>query len=145
MKTLLLIIPLLITLTSCKKPAPTRSTALPDNVVSDKPIVLKEGQTFIVMKEGDPDLQIAVGLSNGKISILELDQKAPHFEVIWRGHKKWETTTTIESGENTTFLSDRNMDGLPDLRAEISPSGTRRFDRIGEEWIELKSTKETKE
>lgn len=141
MKALLSCLVPFLALTSCEKPVPTRPAELPDNVSSDKPIVMKEGQALVFMKEGNPDLTISVGLVDGRLHIMELDQATPHFEVIWKDTKKWETTTTTKDGETTTLLRDRNMDGIPDLKAVISPTGTKRYDRIGEQWLELKSTR----
>lgn len=126
---------------SCSKTPAPRPAALPDNVVSDKPIVLKEGQAVMLMKAGDRDLMIGVAVVDGKLSVSEVDPKGRNFGVAWRNSDTWETSTMVSEGQNHTITMDKNMDGLADFKAVTTPSGTHRFEMKGESWLELKSSK----
>ena len=141
MKNLLPALFLMLTVCACsKKPAP-RSAALPDNLVSDKPIVLKEGQSVTLMKEGDPDLRIGASVVDGKLSIAEIDPKGRNFGVSWKDSESWETGTIVSDGSTASYVLDKDGDGYADFKAETSPSGTRRYKLQGAEWVEVKSTK----
>jgi hypothetical protein len=138
MKTLLPALFSIFAICACsKKPAP-RSAALPDNVVSDKPIVLKEGQSVILMKEGDRELMIGASVIDGKLSVAEIDPKGRSFGVAWKDTDTWETSTTVTDDINTTFVLDKNGDGYADFRSELTPSGIQRYELQGEAWVELK-------
>jgi hypothetical protein len=128
-------------MSSCDRKAPARSAAVPDNVASDKPIVLKEGQAVILMKDGDRDLMVAASVVDGKLSIAEVDPHGRNFGVTWKDSETWETSTMDSKGENNTTVLDKNGDGYADFRAELTPSGLRRFELQGNAWIELKSDK----
>ena len=145
MKTFLPALFLIFVVCACSKRPPSRSAALPDNVISDKPIVLKEGQAVILMMEGDRDLMVGASVSNGKLSVAEIDPKSRNFGVAWKDADTWETSTTVKDGSNTTFVLDKNGDGYADFKAEITPTGTRRYELQGEAWIEVKSTKKASE
>ena len=145
MKTFLPALFLIFVICACSKRPPSRSAALPDNVISDKPIVLKEGQAVILMMEGDRDLMVGASVSDGKLSVAEIDPKSRNFGVAWKDADTWETSTTVTDGSNTTFVFDKNGDGYADFKAEITPTGTRRYELHGEAWIEVKSTKKTSE
>ena len=145
MKTFLPALFLIFVVCACSKRPPSRSAALPDNVISDKPIVLKEGQAVILMMEGDRDLMVGASVSDGKLSVAEIDPKSRNFGVAWKDADTWETSTTVKDGSNTTFVLDKNGDGYADFKAEITPTGTRRYELQGEGWIEVKSTKKTSE
>ena len=136
---------LIFVVCACSKRPPSRSAALPDNVISDKPIVLKEGQAVILMMEGDRDLMVGASVSNGKLSVAEIDPKSRNFGVAWKDADTWETSTTVKDGSNTTFVLDKNGDGYADFKAEITPTGTRRYELQGEAWIAVNSTKKTSE
>ena len=111
---------------------------MPDNVVSDKPIVLKEGQAVILMKDGDRDLMVAASVVDGRLSVAEVDPHGRNFGVTWKDSETWETSTIISEGDNSTTILDKNGDGYADFRAERTPSGLRRFELQDEAWIELK-------
>ena len=141
MKNLLPALFLIFAVCACGKKQAVRSAALPDNVVSDKPIVLKEGQAVILMKAGDRDLMIGVSIVDGKLCVHEVDLKGHNFGVVWKDSETWETSTTVSDGQNHTIVMDKNMDGFADLKAETTPSGTHRSELKGEAWVELKSKK----
>jgi hypothetical protein len=145
MKTLLPALFLIFAISACgKKPAP-RSAAIPDNVVSDKPIVLKEGQSVILMKEGDRELMIGASVVDGKLSVVEIDPKGRNFGVTWKDSESWETSTIVSDGSTTTSILDKNGDGYADFKAVSTPSGLRRYELQGEEWVEIKAKKEDSE
>jgi hypothetical protein len=127
-----------------KKPLP-RSAALLDNVVSDKPIVLKEGQSVALMKEGDRDLTIGASVVGGKLVVAEIDPKGRNFGVTWKDSESWATSTIVSDATSSTYVLDKNGDGYADFRAETSPAGTRRYELQGDAWIEVQSTKKTSE
>ena len=145
MKNLIPSLFLIVAISSCSKEPTSRSAALPDNVVSDKPIVLKEGQSVMLMREGDPDLMIGASVVDGKLSVAEIDPKGRNFGVTWKNSESWTTSTIVSDGTITTYVLDKNGDGYADFRAENSPAGTHRYELQGEAWIEVKSTKKTSE
>lgn len=145
MKNLLLPLFSFLAVCSCSRKSPPGSAALPDNVVSDKPIVLKEGQAVILMKAGDRDLMVGVSVVDGKLSVSEVDPKGRNFGVTWKDSETWETSTMVSEGRNHTITLDRNMDGYADFKAVTTPSGTHRFELEGETWVELKSPKDGNE
>jgi hypothetical protein len=145
MKTLLPALFLIFVICACSKKPPSRSAALPDNVVTDKPIVLKEGQAVVLMMEGDRDLMVGASVVDGKLSVAEIDPKGRIFGVTWKDSESWETSTEVSDGSIHTFVWDKNGDGYADLKAEITPNGIRRYELQGEAWIEVKSTKKTSE
>jgi hypothetical protein len=145
MKNLLPALLLIFAVCACsKKPLP-RSAALPDNVVSDKPIVLKEGQSVALMKEGDRDLMIGASVVDGELVVAEIDPKGRNFGVNWKDSESWATSTIVSDGTSSTYVLDRNGDGYADYRAETSPAGIRRYELQGDAWIEVQSTKKTSE
>lgn len=145
MKTLYLALFLIFTVCACsEKPAP-RSTSLPDNVVSDKPIVLKEGQAVLLMKEGDQDLMIGASVVDGKLSIAEIDPEGRNFGVTWKDSETWETSTIVSDGSTRTTVLDKNGDGYADYKGETTSSGLRRYELQGEEWVEVISKKKDSE
>jgi hypothetical protein len=139
MKTLHSTLYLIFAVCACNKEPSPRPAALPDNVVSDKPIVLKEGQVVILTKEGDRDLMICASVLNGKLSVAEIDPKGRNFEVTWKDPESWETSTEVSDGSIHTFVLDKNGDGYADLRAETTPSGIKRSELKDDKWVELKS------
>ena len=145
MKTFLPALFLILVVCACSKKPPSRSAALPDNVVNDKPIVLKEGQAVIFMMEGDRDLMIGASVSDGKLSVAEIDRKSRNFGVTWEDSERWNTATMVADGPNQVTVLDRNGDGYADFKAEVAPTGIRRYELQGEAWIEVKSTKEISE
>ena len=145
MKILIPALSVTVAVCSCIKKPAARSAALPDNVVSDKPIVLKEGQAVILMKEGDRNLMIGATVADGKLSISEIDPKGRIFGVTWKDSESWETSTEVTDNPIHTFVWDKNGDGYADLRAEITSSGIRRFELKDNTWVELKSKKNSSE
>ena len=145
MKNLLPALFLIFAVCACsKKPAP-RSAALPDNVVSDKPIVLKEGQSVLLMKDGDRDLMIGASVVDGKLTVLEIDQKGRNFGVTWKNSETWDTSTTVSDDTTTTYVLDKNGDGYADYKAMTTPSGSSRYELQGDDWVEVKSNKNESE
>jgi|GEM_PF-6252578 len=138
MNNIILVFLLSLTVSSCGKKLSPRSAALPDNVVSDKPIVLKEGQAIVLMKEGDPNLKIGAAVVDGKLSIADLNTKGRNFEVTWKDSKHWETATMVSDGENFACAMNRNMDGFADFKSIRTSDGLHRFELKGGEWVELK-------
>ena len=59
--------------------------------------------------------------------------------------ESWTTSTAVSDGSSSTNVLDKNGDGYADFKAEITPTGTRRYELQGEAWIEVKSTKKTSE
>jgi hypothetical protein len=139
MKPLLALLPLVLMVCSCGEKTTIRPASLPDNVTSDKPIVLKEGQAVVFMKEGDRNLMVAATVTDGKLSIGEVDQKGRSFSVAWKDSETWETSTQVNDGEDVRTVMDKDMDGHADFKAEAGPSGVRRFRKEGEEWLEVKT------
>jgi hypothetical protein len=145
MKNLLPALLLIFAVCACSKKSGARSAALPDNVVSEKPIVLKEGQSVMLMKEGDRDLMIGASVVDGKLAVTEIYPKGRNFGVTWKNSESWTTSTIVSDGTSSTYVLDRNGDGYADFRAESSPTGTRRYKLQGEAWIEVQSKKMTSE
>lgn len=141
MKNILPAILLIFSVFACTKKTPPRSAALPDNVVSDKPIVLKEGQSVAIMKEGDRNLMIGASVIDGKLTVVEIDPKGRNFGVTWKNSEAWDTSTIVSDGSTTTYVLDKNGDGYADFKAETTPTGSRRYELQGEKWVEVKSTK----
>ncbi len=138
MKTLLPALFLIFASSACSKKTAPRSASLPDNVVSDKPIMLKEGQSVMLMKEGDRDLMIGASVVNGKLAIAEINPKGRNFGVTWKDSETWETSTIISDDSTTRYVLDKNGDGYADFKAETTPSGSSRYELQGEEWVEVK-------
>ena len=114
-------------------------------MVTDKPIVLKEGQAVVLMIEGDRNLMVGASVSDGKLSVAEIDPKSRNFGVTWKDADTWDTSTSVTDGSNTTFVLDKNGDGYADFKTEITPTGTRRYELRGEDWVEVKSKKSQSE
>jgi hypothetical protein len=138
MKSILLATPLLLAVCSCNSKSIVRPASLPDNVLSDKPIVLKEGQAIVFMKAGDQNLMIAASVLDGQLCVAEVDPKGHNFGITWRDSETWQTSTEISDGQNHKIVMDRDMDGYADFKAEFSPTETHRFELKGQEWMELK-------
>ncbi|PAW60543.1 MAG: hypothetical protein B9S37_08590 [Verrucomicrobiia bacterium Tous-C3TDCM] len=145
MKNLIPSLFLIVAISSCSKKPTSSSAALPDNVVSDKPIVLKEGQSVMLMREGDPDLMIGASVVDGKLSVAEVDPKGRNFGVTWKDSESWTTSTIVSDGTSSTYILDKNGDGYTDFRAENSPTGTHLYELQGEVWTKVKSTEKTSE
>jgi hypothetical protein len=145
MKTLLPALFLISVVCACSKKTPSRSAALPDNVITDKPIVLKEGQAVALMMEGDRNLIVGASVVDGKLSVAEIAPKGRNFGVTWEDSETWNTATNVSDGSSSTYVLDKNGDGYADYKAEITPTGTRRYELQGEAWIEVKSTEKTSE
>ena len=113
--------------------------------MTDKPIVLKEGQSVALMMEGDRNLIVGASVVDGKLSVAEIAPKGRNFGVTWEDSETWNTATNVSDGSSSTYVLDKNGDGYADYKAEITPTGTRRYELQGEAWIEIKSTKKTSE
>jgi len=123
---------------SCNKSSPVRPTSLPDNIINDKPIVMKNGQAIVFMRDGDPHLVVAASVVDGRISVSEIDPKGRSFSITWKDSETWETATIVSDGPSHTYIMDKNMDGIADFKVEQTASGTRRFKSKVQEWEELK-------
>lgn len=113
--------------------------------MTDKPIVLKEGQSVVLMMDGDRDLMVGASVVDGNLSVAEIDPKSRNFGVTWQDSETWNTATMVADGPNQVTVLDRNGDGYADFKAEITPTGTRRYELQGEAWIEVKSSKKNSE
>lgn len=145
MKSLFPALFLIFAVCACSEKPAGRSAALPDNVVSDKPIVLKEGQSVMLMKEGDRGLMIGASVVDGKLCVAEIDPKGRNFGVTWKDSENWLTSTIVSDDSTTTYVLDKNGDGYADFKAKITPSGSYRYELQGEEWVEVKSKKKDSE
>lgn len=141
MKTLLPSLYLIFFVCACSKKPQSRSAAFPDNVVADKPIVLKEGQAVVLMMEGDRNLMVGASVSEGKLSVAETDPKSRSFGVTWKDADTWDTSTLITDGSKSTLVLDKNGDGYADFKTDTTPTGTRRYELRGEDWVEVNSKK----
>jgi hypothetical protein len=74
---------LTLALVGCRDPKFLRSSALPENVREDRPVVIKEGQAVIFVPESNESLMIGASLVDGKLSISEIDPKGRSFSVTW--------------------------------------------------------------
>lgn len=99
-----------------------RSSFLPDNVKEDRPIIIKEGQAIVFRPESNQSLLICAGVVDGKLSVMELNQKGKSLSVTWSDSDSWETTIKNSTNGKTTVVIDRDGDGLPDLRTTDSGS-----------------------
>jgi hypothetical protein len=126
-----------ITICSCGEREQADRSGIPENVVRDGPIILKEGQAFILMIEGDDDLMIGATVTDGKLSIADLDAEGRNFGVTWTDTNTWETSTIIQEEETTLIVMDRNGDGFPDYKAESTSAGLRRYERQDDSWVEI--------
>ena len=129
----------------CRDPKPTRSSALPDNVFEDRPIVIREGQAVILMPESNKSLMIGASVANGRLSISEIDPKGRSFSVTWNDQESWETSVIDSQDDQTTTIIDKNGDGLPNLRAVTADGSLSRFRMEDPRWIELESKSESEQ
>jgi hypothetical protein len=104
-----------LTLIGCKG-NDSRSSLLPDNVKEDRPIVIKEGQAIVFRPESNKSLLICAGVVDGKLSVMEINQKGKSFSVTWSDSDSWETTIKNSTNGKTTVIIDKDGDGLPDVR-----------------------------
>ena len=126
-------------LAGCRDSKPYRSSALPDNVMEDRPIVLKEGQAVILIPEGNKSVMIGASVVDGKLSISEIDSKGRSFSVSWNDQESWETSVIDSAEDQMTTVIDKNGDGLPDLRVEKKKGSLSRFTLGEPKWIKLES------
>ena len=121
----------------CKKPDQNRDPALPENVLEDRPIILKEGQAVILVPEHNRALMIGAAVTDGKLTVSEIDPHGRDFSVTWTNQESWQTTTSIATDDQTTTLIDKDGDGVPDLRAEMTKGSLKRFTLDSPRWTEL--------
>jgi len=105
-----------LTLVGCRR-NDSRSSVLPDNVKEDRPIIIKEGQAIVFRPESNQSLLICAGVVDGKLSVMELNQKGKSLSVTWSDSDTWETTIKNSTNGKTTVVIDKDGDGLPDVRA----------------------------
>jgi hypothetical protein len=105
-----------LTLIGCKG-NDSRSSLLPDNVKEDRPIVIKEGQAIVFRPESNKSLLICAGVVDGRLSVMELNQKGKSLSVTWSDSDSWETTIKNSTNGETTVIIDKDGDGLPDVRS----------------------------
>ena len=120
----------------CEKSVSSRSKALPENVVADKPIVIREGQAVLLAPEGDKSLVIVATVLDGKLNVAELDQKGRNFGITWSDGESWMTSVIDSEGSQLTLVVDEDGDGLPDRRIRKSK------ETIQKELIDVISWKE---
>lgn len=84
---------------------------------------------------------IGASVIDGKLTVVEIDPKGRNFGVTWKNSEAWDTSTIVSDGSTTTYVLDKNGDGYADFKAETTPTGSRRYELQGEEWVEVKSTK----
>jgi len=132
-------IPLIATfaLFGCNGADKARPSALPDNVMEDRPIVIKEGQAIVIVPDGNRSLMIGASVIDGKLSISEIDPKGRSLSVTWSDEDTWETTVTDSSEDQTTVIIDKNGDGFPNVRAVMSDGVTTRYTPSDPQWTEL--------
>lgn len=130
---------IVLALMGCDNSSRPRSPALPDNVLEDRPIVLKEGQAIILVPEGDTSVMIGASVADGKLSISEIEPKGRSFSITWNDADSWETMIIDSTAEQTITTIDKDGDGLPDLRAILKEGSALRFQLEKPKWIELQS------
>jgi hypothetical protein len=126
-------------LVGCRDTKSSRSTALPDNVMEDRPIILKEGQGVVLVPEGNKSLLVGVSVVDGKLSVSEIDPEGRSFSVTWDDPEIWETSTMNSAEDKTTTLVDKDGDGMPDLRAVMTKGSLSRFTLEPPKWVEIES------
>ncbi|MCF6311571.1 MAG: hypothetical protein L3J39_03885 [Verrucomicrobiales bacterium] len=131
-----------ITLTGCDGKVSTNSSALPENVKEDRPIVLKEGQAVVLMPENNKSLMIGAAVLNGKLMIGEIDPNGRNFSVTWNDQESWETSTNISDDLNEITLFDKDGDGLPDFKVVSKDGKMERLELFDVQWKEKKNTRE---
>jgi hypothetical protein len=142
MKTLVITLFSILGLCSCgKKQTADAAPKSNEEEYELKRIVLKDGQSVMLMMDGDSDLKIGAAVVDGRLSIAEIDPEGRNFGVTWKDSETWETSTIISDGSTTGYVLDKDGDGYADFKAETGPSGTRRYKLEGEAWIEVKSKK----
>ena len=125
---------LTVLLCSCDNPTKPKSSAVPDNVINDAPIILREGQAIMLIPEHDQDLKIAASVVDGKLTIAEVDFDGRSFGVAWSDSELWETNTVTNSGDYSLTILDRDGDGVPDLKIEIDSEHFERSELHEIEW-----------
>jgi hypothetical protein len=130
---------LALVLTGCDNSSRSRSPVLPNNVLEDRPIILKEGQAIVIVPEDNKSVMIGAAVIDGKLSISEIDPKGKSFSITWKDADLWETSVIDSTEEQTTTTIDMDGDGLPDLRAILKDGTATRFQLAEPKWIELQS------
>ena len=130
---------LALSFAGCREPKPPQSSTLPENVLEDRPIIIKEGQAVILAPESNTSLMIGAAVVDGKLSVSEIAPKGRSFSVTWNDPESWETSTIDVEEDKTTIVIDKNGDGLPDLRAVTKKGSSSRFSLESPRWIEHKS------
>jgi len=118
---------LALALFGCKGSESVRSSALPENVKEDRPIILKEGQAVVLIPEGDKSVMVGASIVDGKLSISEIEPDGKSFSVTWNDSESWESAVMNSSEGKTTTLIDKDGDGLPDLKAIMTKGSLSRF------------------
>ena len=104
-------------LIGCKdKTSLDRSIALPDNMLDDRPIILKEGQAVVLVPEGKSSIMIGATVIDGNLVISEISTGGKSLSVTWKNENSFFTSVTEATETQTTIISDENGDGIPDLR-----------------------------
>lgn len=134
-----------LALAGCRDSKTYRPSALPDNVMEDRPIVLKEGQAVILIPEGNKAVMIGASVVDGKLTISEIDSKGRSFSVSWNDQESWLTAVLDSAEDQMTAVIDKNGDGLPDLRVVKKKESLSRFTLEEPKWIEVESRTKTEQ
>lgn len=114
----------------------TRSSALPDNVTEDRPIVIREGQAIVLVPDGDRSIMIGASVVDGKLTISEIDPAGKSLSVTWNDKDTWETSVIDSREDQTTITIDKSGDGLPNLRTVKTADSLLRYRLEEPQWIE---------
>jgi hypothetical protein len=127
-----------IILAGCEKSEPARPPSLPENVMEDRPIIIKEGQALILVPDGKESLMLAVTVSDGDLLISEVDPDGKSLSVTWHDEESWTTSVMDTKEGQTTTVIDKNGDGIPDIRAVLGNGSLSRFRLEEAKWIDQK-------
>ena len=126
----------LLTTTGCQKSEKEKSAAVPDSVIDDTPIIIREGQAVILVPEGDSSLKIGAAVIDGKLTVSEIDPNGRSFSVTWNDAEHWSTSSiSLENGILTTVIDD-NGDGIPKFRMVRAKGRIQRSELRNVEWSE---------
>lgn len=130
---------LLFSIAGCNNSKSSRSLSVPDNVMKDKPILIKEGQAVILVPESNKSIMVGASVIDGKLTISEIDPEGKSFSVTWDDEDSWSTTVVDCTEHQTTTVIDKNGDGIPDFRVVAKEGALLRFYLDNPSWVDLKS------
>lgn len=124
---------------SCDRVSRAFAPANPANATTGKPVFLKNGQAVLFAPESDHSLLVGASMQDGKLCVAQADPKRSNFGVNWSPSGSWETATERIDGETHTYMIDKDGDGLPEIKAVKTPSGTKRYRLVNPQWEEIPS------